>query len=160
MNSKEVGASQAPNIFYLDKIISLKRQLQVFDILMHFHPTHEERLWLVGFLKYAGYKYKEVLDIIDNHCQWSDYKPDVTSYQVSTVFKQAYRKLTVSSSHVRRKRKWDLSELEVWRINLARTSEINRRLTEQLEEKGIPIYESPHCRELPFKPETLLRGGV
>jgi hypothetical protein len=159
MNSKEVGASQAPNIFYLDKIISLKKQLQVHDILMHFGPTHEERLWLVGFLKYAGYKYKEVLDILDQHCQWSDYNADTTAYQVATIFKQGYRGVN-GSSHIRRKRKWDLSELEVWRINLARTSEMNRRLTAWMKENDTPILESPHCQSLPFKPETLLRGGL
>jgi hypothetical protein len=45
---KEQGASQAP-IFYLNKIYSIKKQLQVFDILQAIRPTHEERLWLAGF---------------------------------------------------------------------------------------------------------------
>jgi len=149
----------SPNIFYLDKIFSTKKQLQVHDILMHFGPTHEERLWLVGFLKYAGYSYEQVVDIIDKHCQWQDYDPNITAYQVATVFKQSHRP---SSSHnnKRRKRKWDLSPVEVWRINLARTSEMDRRLTAWMKEEGIPVYETPGTEATEFKPETLLRRGL
>ena len=153
------GSHQGSRHFYLDKVISIKKQLQVHDILMHFGPTHEERLWMVGFLKYAGYAYGQVLDIVDKHCQWQDYDPSITAYQVGTVFKQGYRQ---SSSHntKRRKRKWDLSPAEKWRCNLARTSEMDRRLTSWMEENDITIYETPGTEAMEFKPETLLRRWI
>jgi len=151
----------ASDIFYVDKIRSIKKQLQVHDILMHFGPTHEERLWLVGFLKYVGYTQREVLNIVAEHCLWSDYNPDITGYQVATVFGQGHRS---SSSHdnksKRIKRKWDLSPVEVWRINLARTAEMDRRLTAWTKENDLPAYEIPGTEEMEFKPETLLRGGL
>jgi hypothetical protein len=149
-----------PNIFYLDRVTSIHKQLQVHDILMHFNPTHEERLWLVGFLKYAGYTQEEVFKIIDQHCQWQDYNPKITAYQVGTVFNHRVPESRSSSHHKRRKRKWDLSPVEVRRINLARTSEMDRRIGEHLKNIGAPIYESPHSKSLPFKPETLLRRGL
>ena len=61
----------------------------------------------MGFLKYAGYSYNEVLDIIDNHCEWSDYDSDFTAYQVATIYKQPHRN---SSSSKRRARKWDAAD--------------------------------------------------
>ena len=157
MNKKEEGALTAPDIFYLDKVISIKKQLQVFDILQAIHPTHEERLWLAGFLKYAGYSYEEVFQIIDQHSDWTRYDPKITRYQLSTVFNNH-----PASSHYtkRRMRKWDLSPAEKWRCNLARTSEMNRRLTSWLKENDIPIYETPGTEDMPFKPETLLRRWI
>ena len=155
------GASQAPDIFYLDKIFSIKKQLQVFDILQAIHPTHEERLWMVGFLKYMGYTCEEVIQIIDQHSDWTRYDPEITRYQVGTVFNNHRVPGARSSPNTkRRKRKWDLSPAEVWRINLSRTSQMDRKLTEFLKENDIPLYECPHCKSLPFKPETLLRGGL
>jgi len=148
-------------VFYLDKIYSIKKQLQVHDILMHFGPTHEERLWMVGFLKYVGYTQREVIGIIHQHCLWQDYDPGITAYQVATVFNNHGAPGTPpNNKSKRRKRKWDLSPVEAQRINLARTSEMDRRLTTWMKENDIPAYEIPGTEEMEFKPETLLRGGL
>ena len=73
---------------YLNKINSDKKALEVAAILVACHPTHAQRLWLVGFLKFCGYSMPEVLDIIREHCHWSDYNDRVTSYQIGTIFRQ------------------------------------------------------------------------
>jgi hypothetical protein len=40
------------------------------------------RLWLVGFLNYAGYSESSILDIIKNYNKWEDYKEEETARQV------------------------------------------------------------------------------
>jgi hypothetical protein len=71
---------------YLNEIKSDKKALELADILEAIHPTHAERLWLVGFLKFAGYSMPEVLDIIREHNHWCDYDARNTAYQVGTSF--------------------------------------------------------------------------
>ena len=156
MNEKEKkiveGAPPAPGFCYLDKIHSIKKQLQIFDILQAIRPTHAEHLWLVGFLKYAGYSYDEVLDIIDNHCEWSDYDPDFTAYQVATVYKQPHRNNNGADSK-RRARKWDLTPTEEYRIKLARSAESHRELEKWMQENGVPVYDA--APELEFDPTKM-----
>ena len=106
----QVPPAPPPSFCFLDKIYSIKKQLQIFDILQAIRPTHAEHLWLVGFLKYAGYSYNEVLDIIDNHCEWSDYDSDFTAYQVATIYKQPHRNNSSSTGSKRRARKWDAAD--------------------------------------------------
>jgi hypothetical protein len=139
------------NFFYLNKIYSIKKQLQVFDILQAIRPTHEERLWLAGFLKYAGYSCDEVIDILHKHCEWSDYDPGITAYQVATVFKQPHRN---GNGGKRRARKWDLTFTEVYRIKCARTAEAHRRLQAWARENGVVFHE----HEGQFDPTKL--GGL
>ncbi len=146
------GAPLAPDIFYLSKIFSLKKQLEAFDILQAPRPTHDERLWLVGFLRYVGYTRHEVFEIIDQHCAWSDYNPTITNYQIATVYNNHH---TTEShevhTHRRRARKWDLSKLEVYRIQLARTAAAHRSLERENKKAGVIVYSSPG----EFKPSTL-----
>jgi len=48
--------------------------------------THHQRLWFVGFLKSVGYSTDDVIEMIDSECKWAGYDPDVTRYQVESVF--------------------------------------------------------------------------
>jgi hypothetical protein len=55
---------------FLNKVNSDKKALEVTAVLDACHPTHSERLWLCGFLKFCGYSMAEVLDSIREHAQW------------------------------------------------------------------------------------------
>lgn len=136
----------------LSKIYSSRKQIEIFDILDGIRPTHNERIWMVSFLRYAGYSYDEVIDIIDNHCAWSDYDPQLTQYQVATIFHLPHRNNSTTSSK-RRVRKWDLLPTEVYRIKLARSTESHRELQRWAKENGVPIYDA--CPELPFNPALM-----
>ena len=153
MNVNGEGASKAPNIFYLDKIYSTNKQIQVFDILQAMHPTHAERLWLAGFLKYASYSCDEVCDIIDAHCEWSDYDPDITAYQVATVFQQPHRTGNGNGGTHRRARKWQLTPAEEYRCKYYRTLASHRELQRFARENGVPVYDS--APELEFNPTKM-----
>lgn len=156
MNTKNEGLSSAPGFCFLDKIYSIKKQLQIFDILQTIRPLHPERLWLAGFLKYVGYSYDEAINIIDQHNEWSDYDADYTAYQVATVYKQPHHEGPTSSK--RRVRKWNLTPVEEYRIKLARSAESHRRNEEWMKENNIPIYDA--CPELSFNPALLGDDGL
>jgi len=150
------GAGVLPAPFpFLDKVISLVKRAQITDILFAPHPTHEERVWLAGFLKYAGYTVDEVCKIIDQHCEWQDYKPSITAYQVESVFRAPHRDHPRTSSPIRRKRKWQLTAMETLRVKVARSAAANRKIERYLKEHGIPTYTAPHSEDLPFRPELL-----
>jgi len=141
MSGLKEGAKPS-NIFFLDKIFSLRKQLQVFDILQAPRPTHEERLWLVGFLKYVGYSQLQVFDIVDKHGQWSDYNATITDYQIATVFNSHHTPGNHETHRAhRRARKWDLPRLEVRRIQVARSDAMNRSLDQELKKLGVVVYE-------------------
>ena len=117
---------------YLNKINSDKKALECAAILEAGHPTHSERLWLSGFLKFCGYSMSEVLGIIREHCQWADYNERITSYQVSTVFRQ--RQIGTSCHKYRttpRVRKWDLTPVEVLRIRRQHSISLSKQLREE-----------------------------
>ena len=152
MNNTNEATSSAPGFCYLDKIYSINKQLQIFDILQAIRPTHSERLWLAGFLKYSGHTYDETIKIIDEHCEWGDYNQDFTAYQVAKVFKQPHR-TSNNTSTKRRVRKWDLLPTEEYRIKLARSTASHRELIKWMEENNIPIYDA--CPELPFNPALM-----
>jgi hypothetical protein len=143
----------------LSLIRSDRKRAEVLEILHAANPTHAERLWFAGFLKFAGYTCEEVCEIIHLTCEWIDYDPRTTGYQVATVFHQPHRSSSGPRT-TRRERKPVLSPLQSYRISCARTSEMNRRITAELHRLGVPVYESPHSQGLPFRPETLLRAGL
>ena len=149
------GTITAPFPF-LDRVHSVLKRAQICDILFAPHPTHEERLWLAGFLKYAGYTVDEVCKIIDQQCEWQDYKLSITRYQVESVFRAPHRDRARASSPVRRKqRKWELTAMETLRIKVARSAAANQKIERYLKEHGIPVYTAPHTEDLPFRPELL-----
>jgi len=141
-----------PSFCYLNKIQSIKKQLEIFDILQAIRPTHAERLWLVGFLKYIGYSFDEVIDIIDKHCEWGDYDADYTAYAVATVYKQPHRTGSKTDSKPRA-RKWQLTSTEEYRIKLARSAESHRELEKWMQENDVPVCDA--APELDFDPTKM-----
>ena len=131
MNNEKRGSSP----LYLNKIYSDKKAIELQDILVAIHPTHSERLYLVGFLKHVGYSMDEVLDIIREHAQWNDYNSRLTEYQVGTVFHQHPQR---TQNHVTSKiRKWDLSPVEVLRIKRQKSISLSKLLCEESKNKNI-----------------------
>lgn len=126
---------QAPE--YLNKVKSDKKALEAAAILDPPHPTHAQRLWLAGFLKFCGYSMIEVLDIIHEHAQWADYDERITAQQVASVFHQRPRR--TQSQITRKIRKWDLTPVEVLRIRRQKSIRLCKLLCE--ESKAI---EFPH----------------
>ena len=120
---------------YLNKVGSDKKAIECAAIIEAGHPTHFERLWLVGFLRYVGYTMIEVTDIIHDNCQWSDYNAAITSYQVGTVYHQKPQRTQNHST--RKTRKWDLSPVEVLRIRRQKSIDLSKALCE--ESNAIPF---------------------
>jgi hypothetical protein len=118
---------QAPE--YLNKVKSDKKALEVAAILGPPHPTHAQRLWLAGFLKFCGYSMIEVLDIIHEHAQWADYDERITAQQVASVFHQ--RPQRTQSQITRKIRKWDLTPVEVLRIRRQKSICLGKLLCEE-----------------------------
>jgi hypothetical protein len=69
----------------LDRILSDRKREDVLNVLYSVHPTHKQRLWLVGFLNYVGYNLWEILGIIATENHWRGYDRDKTAYQASSV---------------------------------------------------------------------------
>lgn len=114
---------------FLNKVKSDKKALEVAAILDPPHPTHAQRLWLVGFLKFCGYSMIEVLDIIHQHAQWADYDARTTAQQVASVFHQ--RPQHTQSQITRKTRKWDLTPVEVLRIRHQKSIDLSKQLREE-----------------------------
>lgn len=126
---------------YLNKVKSDKKAIEICDILEAGHPTHSERLWLTGFMKFAGYSMSEVLDIIREHNQWADFRESITAYQVGTVFHQ---RQVGTTNHKKcmtpRVRKWDLTPVEVLRIRRQKSIDLSKILCE---ENKVIVYPHP-----------------
>ena len=141
MDNKNRVDGSAP--LYLNKIKSDQKAIECADILDAIRPTHFERLWLVGFLKFCGYSMDEVLDIIREHAQWADYNERITTYQVGTVFNQrsqvgtTYPKYRTTS----RVRKWDLTPTEVLRIRRQHSISLSKFLCEENNAAAFPHPE-------------------
>jgi DNA primase large subunit len=126
---------------YLNKVKSDKKALEIAAILDAGHPTHSERLWFVGFLKFCGYSMPEVLDIIREHAQWADYNERTTAYQVGTIFHQ--RPQRTQNHQSRQVRKWDLTPVEVLRIKRQKSICLSKLLCEESN-----AIEFPHPERL------------
>lgn len=147
MNNNE-GPKSLP--LYLSKVLSDKKALELAAILEAVRPTHAERLWLVGFMKYAGYSMPEVLDIIREHSHWSDYDERTTAYQVGTIFHQ--RSERTQNHQTRQVRKWALSPVEVLRIKYQRSVTLSKRLCEENKEKTISFQHPERLSSSDFNP--------
>lgn len=135
---------------YLNKVMSDQKALEISGILETCRPTHPQRLWLVGFLKFAGYQMDEVLDIIREHCHWSDYNTQITAYQVGTIYHQ--RPQRTQNHSAPRPRKWNLSPLEVLKIRYQRSVTLSRQLGEEHKQMPFPHPERLACRD--FNPSA------
>lgn len=70
----------------LTRVYSDRKRNDLYRILHERNPRHNKRLWLAGFLKYAGYRMEEVEDIIARENGWSNYDPKRTREQLRSVF--------------------------------------------------------------------------
>ena len=70
----------------LTRVYSDRKRNDLYRILHAGNPRHNKRLWLAGFLKYAGYRMDEVEDIIARENGWSNYDPKRTREQLRSVF--------------------------------------------------------------------------
>lgn len=127
MNKEKTAGGTAP--LYLNKINSDKKAIECANILEAGHPTHSERLYLVGFLKFCGYSMAEVLDIIREHSEWVDFNDRITSYQVGTIFHQ--RPQRTQNHCITRERKWALSKSEVLSIRRQKSICLSKSLCEE-----------------------------
>ncbi len=75
-----------PRTVILTRVYSERKRKDLYRILHDGNPRHNERLWLAGFLKYAGYRMEEVEDIIARENGWSNYNPKRTREQLRSVF--------------------------------------------------------------------------
>jgi len=73
----------------LDKIVSYDQKCKLMAILNNPHPLHPARLWLVGFLNYAGYDLNALCAIIRDYAHWLDYDEYYTRYQIISVINSA-----------------------------------------------------------------------
>ena len=140
MNKENSVRGSVP--LYLNKINSDKKAIECANIIEASHPTHSERLWLAGFMKFAGYSMPEVLDIIREHAQWADYKPRTTAYQVGTIFR--HRQVGTHNHKYRttpRVRKWDLTPVEVLRIRRQISISLSNLLCEENNNTKFPHPE-------------------
>ena len=70
----------------LSRVFSKPTRNSLLKVLKNPTAGHFERVWLVGFLKYVGYSFKDVLSIIHELRSWSDYNREITRTQASSVF--------------------------------------------------------------------------
>ncbi len=84
--ANNTGLSSYPDT-ELSKIRSFDKRTEIFNILHSESPSHYERLWLVGFLRFVGYSFDETCSIIHEENSWVGYDPIMTYNQVRSVFK-------------------------------------------------------------------------
>lgn len=137
MNPKIGGETMIPE--YLNKVNSDKKALELAAILEACRPTHAQRLFFVGFLKFCNYTMPEVIDIIHEHCQWNDYNETVTAYQVGSIY---HKRPQRTQNHTTRKpRRWDLSKLEILKIRRQRSISLSHILCEESKQIKYPHPE-------------------
>ena len=137
------------------KIMPEKRYNEVLNILRKEKPTHYERLWVVGYLKWLGFDAEEVMDIIDNHNNWLDYDRNITWHQICSVFKiKTNMPHTMRHKKVHRREKIDLpplSERQRKELQRAANWKADELITQALRERYNIVWhpwESEEIRQL------------
>jgi hypothetical protein len=69
------------------KTMTEDRLNEIKSILQKGEATHNERIWLCGYLHWIGFSAEEVMDIIDKNNQWYDFDSGMTWYQICSIFK-------------------------------------------------------------------------
>jgi hypothetical protein len=73
----------------LDRIQSDRKRREIEDILTAPNPAHFQRVYLVGFLRYAvRLSEDEICAIIKKRAKWHDYNEKITRQQVRSVYKR------------------------------------------------------------------------
>ena len=117
----------------LQKVFSKRKRGEIEAILDKPYPAHFQRVYLVGFLKYAvGLSNKEICELIKEGAKWRDYDPAITEYQVRSIRKASKGELefrrkqfqedeanATSFSSLKREGKWKDSAIRgVWLVIL------------------------------------------
>jgi len=137
------------------KLMPEKRYNEVLNILEKEEPTHYERLWVVGYLKWLGFTADEIMEIIDNHNNWLDYDRNITWYQICSVFKTKTNMLhTIKQKKVHKREKIDLpllSERQQKELQRAANWKADESITQALRERYNIVWypwESDEIRQL------------
>jgi len=151
-------ANPALRLFFKPEGIKLmpeKRYNEVMNILQKEEPTHYERVWLVGYLKWLGFDAEEVMEIIDNHNNWLDYDRNITWYQICSVFKtKTNMPHTMRHKKLHRREKIDLpplSERQQKELQRAANWRADESITQALRERYNIVWypwESDEIRQL------------
>jgi hypothetical protein len=68
----------------LSKVNSTAMKEKLLAIL-HSEASHNDRKYLVHFLRYVNYSDSDILKIIDIHNKWTDYSKKITAYQIKSL---------------------------------------------------------------------------
>jgi len=86
----------------LSRIRSKRKREEILDILNNPHPAHFQKVFLVGFLRYAvGLSCEEVTRFILENAKWRKKDPGITAYQVRSVRKQTVCEKEMKRAHLR-----------------------------------------------------------
>ena len=151
-------ANPALRLFFKPEGIKLmpeKRYNEVMNILQKEEPTHYERLWVVGYLKWLGFTADEIMEIIDNHNNWLDYDRNITWYQICSVFKTKTNMAhTIKQRKGHKREKIDLpllSERQQKELQRAANWRADELITQALRERYNIVWypwESDEIRQL------------
>jgi len=71
-------------VINLDFIKRTDKKEAIEKILQSPNPSHNKRLWLVGFLYYCKLNKEQINKFIEENNQWTDYNSKITCYQVNS----------------------------------------------------------------------------
>jgi hypothetical protein len=97
--------SPEPENIVLTRVYSEKKRGELYRILHDTNPRHNARLWMAGFLKFAGYRLEDIEQIIARENRWANYDPHKTSQQLRSVFNSATRSKEVPVADGGRRRR-------------------------------------------------------
>lgn len=75
---------------FLSKIWKAEKRQEVEDIILNEDAGHNQRLWCVGFMKFAGYKDIEIEKILIDNAPWAT-DAVMTAQQVRSVRRRRRR---------------------------------------------------------------------
>ena len=146
----------------LGKVGSQRQRGKLLAVLKDIHPTHNSRLWFVGFLRYVGYTKEEVQGIIFDLNEWDDYNEEETWKQICSVYgeigpipyispnsrdSENHGAKRRAKQHPRR-RPSSLSRLKQARLDSIKLlpggidKDAHEYLNGWLKDKGLPVYET------------------
>jgi hypothetical protein len=98
--------SAEPANIVLTRVYSEKKRGELYRILHDPTARHNERLWMAGFLKFAGYRLEEVEHIIARENRWANYISSITQLQLRSVFRNTTGREEVPSADGYRRRRY------------------------------------------------------
>ena len=93
------------------KTMTDDRYTEITSILHKCEATHNERIFLTGYLKWIGFTAEEVMQIIDKNNQWHNYNAGLSWYQICSIYK--VKAHLPRGTRRRRARKVELPQLSI-----------------------------------------------